>query len=257
LKSKSKTKAFPLIEVKNLNKDFVVGKSVVSVLKNINIEIYPGEFVIIFGPSGCGKSTLLNTLIGLEKPTSGKIMFEGENIYTKNDDEKAILRRNKFGMIYQQASWIKSLNIIENIAFPLHIRGHSIGKSKKRAKNVMELLGMSEFENYLPVEISGGQQQKISMCRALITNPDVIIADEPTGNLDTISALDVMNIFKFINDESGKTIIMVTHNLEYEKFASKVIYIRDGEVQLTDIKKKIEPLKEDNKKDLLEIALET
>lgn len=244
----------PIIDIAKLNKEFTVGKNQVHILKDINLEIFTGEFVIIFGPSGCGKSTLLNCLIGLEKPTSGQIRVRGEDIYALGEDARAMFRRNKFGMVYQQPNWIKSLNIEENVAYPLMISGSSRSNALKRARNVLELFSLAEYAEYVPTELSGGQQQKAAMCRAFVTNPWILIADEPTGNLDTISSADVINIFKFINQESKRTILMVTHNLDYEKYASKVVYMRDGQIEKVVDKKKV-AVNDESHLDLLEMAL--
>jgi putative ABC transport system ATP-binding protein len=227
----------PVIEVRNLYKSFQVGKGNVDVLKEINVEVFPGEFVIIFGPSGCGKSTLLNTIVGLEKPTSGKVIVRGKDIYAMKPDERAIFRRKKYGIIYQSSNWIKSLNVIENVAFPLCLSGQSERKSIARAKNLLNLFRLEEFEKNVPTELSGGQQQRVSVTRALITNPWILIADEPTGNLDTTSAADLMYAFQFLNNESKRTIIMVTHNPDYEKYATRVIKMEDGKIISTKVKK--------------------
>lgn len=244
-----------VISIKNLNKSFKVGENNIEVLKDINLEIYFGEFVIIYGQSGCGKSTLLNCITGLEKPTSGIIKIRGNEIYKLTDDQRAKFRHDKFGIIQQQPNWIKALNVLENIEFPLHIGGMNRGRAVKRAKNMADLMGMKKYEGYVPTELSGGQQQKVAMARAFVTNPWIIVADEPTGNLDTISANDVMNIFKYVNNESKRTVIMVTHNLDYEKYASKLVYMQDGKVTKVVDKKDIS-VGEAEPKDLLEMALE-
>jgi putative ABC transport system ATP-binding protein len=254
--SEEKHNKVPVISAKHLCKDFEVGKNMVPVLKDINLDIYFGEFVIIFGPSGCGKSTLLNTLVGLEKPTSGEIIVRGDNLYKKTDDARAKFRHDKYGIVYQQPNWIKSLNVIENVEFPLHIAGMRSDRARKRALNILDMFGFKGYEKYAPTELSGGQQQKVSMCRALVNNPWIVIADEPTGNLDSVSAADVMYIFKYLNDESKRTVIMVSHNLEYEKYATKIIYMKDGKVEKIKDKKSIDVGDAEGTKDLLEMALE-
>jgi putative ABC transport system ATP-binding protein len=250
---KSKT---PVISVKNLNKDFLVGKTSVPILKDINLDINFGEFVIIFGPSGCGKSTLLNTLVGLEVPTSGTVCVRGEDIYKKTDDQRARFRHDKFGIVYQQPNWLKSLNVVENVEFPLHIAGMASNRARKRAQNILDMFGFAEYGKYAPTELSGGQQQKVAMCRALVNNPWIVIADEPTGNLDSVSAADVMYIFKYLSDESKRTILMVTHNLEYEKYATKIVYMKDGKIERITDKKTVSVDDKEGTKDLLEMALE-
>lgn len=209
------------------------------VLKGLNLEIFPGEFVIIFGPSGCGKSTLLNTMVGLETPTEGNVFVRGEDIYKMKGDERAIYRRKKFGIVYQQPNWIRSLNVSENVAFPLCAAGFSEKKALSRAKTLMELFRLDEFIASAPTELSGGQQQRASVTRALVANPWILIADEPTGNLDTTAAADLMYVFQYLNEESKRTIIMVTHNLEYEKYATKIVRMEDGKIKSVETKKKI------------------
>lgn len=228
-----------LIHVKNLEKTFDVGKGKVNVLKKINLEIFPGEFVIIFGPSGCGKSTLLNSIVGLEIPTEGDVIVRHQNFYDMNSDGRAKFRSDNFGIIYQQSNWVKSLNVVENVAFPLSIRGISERIGVKKAKELLELFRLEEFTRNIPTELSGGQQQRVSVTRALITNPAVLIADEPTGNLDTVSAADLMYVLQFLNTESKRTVIMVTHNPEYEQYATKIVRMEDGRITKVEVKKEV------------------
>ncbi|MCL5094311.1 MAG: ABC transporter ATP-binding protein [Patescibacteria group bacterium] len=221
----------PVIKIENLEKSFGKGQAKTRVLKGIDLDIFPGEFVIIFGPSGCGKSTLLNTIVGLEKPTSGKVFLKGADVYLLKDDERSTLRHNHFGIVYQQANWIQSLNILENVAFPLNIGGYTYLRSLTRSRNALTLFNLDKFSKNRPTELSGGQQQKVATVRALISNPEIILADEPTGNLDKISSDDLMYVFKSLNEEFKRTIVMVTHNPEYEKFASKLVFMEDGKIK--------------------------
>lgn len=229
----------PIISLKNVEKSFQVKKGKVEVLKDVDLDIYPGEFVIIYGPSGCGKSTLLNTIVGLERPTKGEVIVRGQDIYELSADQRAVIRRQKFGIIYQQPSWIKPLSVVENVAFPLNMVGTSERKSIARAKKVLYLFSLDEYVKNMPTELSGGQQQRVSVARALITNPWILVADEPTGNLDTVSAGDLMYQFKFLNEESKRTILMVTHNPEYEKYATKIVRMKDGKITKIETKKEI------------------
>lgn len=247
----------PVISVKNVNKSFRVGKGTVDVLRDINLEIYPGEFVIIFGPSGCGKSTLLNTIVGLEKPTQGKVFVRGTDFYDLEQDERSEFRRKKYGIVHQQSNWIKSLSVIENVAFPLAISGQRYRKSLERASKLLNLFRLDEFEKNTPTELSGGQQQRVSVVRALISNPWIVVADEPTGNLDTTSAADLMYVFQFLNNESKRTVIMVTHNPEYEKYASKVVTMEDGKIKKIEVRKKVVIDEETDEKDILPEDSET
>jgi len=219
-----------LIETKNLKKSFLMKDKAVEVLKGINLKIYQGEFVIIFGPSGCGKSTLLNVLLGLESPTEGEVYFEGENFYSLTEDQRALLRRYKVGMIYQQPLWISSLTVAGNVGFPLYLLGLSGEEIEKRTNKVLEMVEMEARRDFVPTEISSGQQQKVSLARALVINPILIIADEPTGNLDTVSGYQLVRTFLDLNEKQGKTIIMVTHDLEYLRFGKKVLHMIDGKI---------------------------
>jgi len=225
----SDTPTKTLIETVNLRKSFETRGGTVEVLKGINIKINTGEFVIIFGPSGCGKSTLLHCLLGLEAPTQGKIMVEGDDFYAMTEDERGLYRRHRIGMIYQQSLWIGSLNVIENVSFPLNLLNEEESVIEQKAHEALGLVGLDEWAQYHPIELSSGQQQKISLARSLMTDPVLIIADEPTGNLDTVSGQELLDTFlKLIG--RGKTIVMVTHDLEYLKFATKIFHVLDGEV---------------------------
>lgn len=218
-----------LIETVDLKKSFKVGDGMIEVLKGINIKIYLGEFVIIFGPSGCGKSTLLHSLLGLEPPTSGKILVEGKDYYAGGEDDRAIYRRHKVGMIYQQPLWIGPLNVIENVSFPLNLLDKEEKFCDEKANQVLSMVGMEKWAKYTPTELSSGQQQKISLARSLMTDPLWLIADEPTGNLDTVSGRELLETFmKLVS--SGKSIVMVTHDLEYLKYATKIFHMIDGEI---------------------------
>jgi putative ABC transport system ATP-binding protein len=218
-----------LIQLKDVRKTFPVGKGTVEVLKGINITINRGEFVIIFGPSGCGKSTLLHTLSGLEEPSSGKVTIEGKDFYAMTEDERGLFRRDKVGMIYQEPLWISSFNVIENVMFPLNLLNMEEKEIRVKAQKLLDSIGLGEWSEYMPLELSSGQQQKISLVRSLMIDPILIIADEPTGNLDTVSGRELLERFMKLVEE-GKTIIMVTHDLEYLKYATKIFHVLDGEV---------------------------
>lgn len=211
---------------------------------------------MFFGPSGCGKSTLLNTIVGLEEPSSGEVIVRGRNLYKEmTADERASYRSEKFGIIHQQSNWLKSLNVLENVAFPMAIRGSSERPAAKRASELLALFRLDEFEKNIPSELSGGQQQRVSVVRALITNPWILIADEPTGNLDTVSAADLMYALQFLNSESKRTIIMVTHNPDYEKYATKIIRMGDGRIKSTKTIKQIRIKDEAISSDILPVSL--
>jgi len=218
-----------LVQTIGLDKAFPVGDRQVQVLKKINIAIEPGEFVILFGPSGCGKSTLLHCLLGLEEPTGGKVLVEGQDFYSIDEDGRAKYRKYKVGMIYQQPLWVRALDVFENVALPLRLLGKSEAEVEKRTMEVLKLVGMEDWAHYLPTELSSGQQQKVSLARALTVEPVLIAADEPTGNLDTVSGQELMEIFWQLY-RKGKSILMITHDLEYLRYATRIFHMVDGEI---------------------------
>lgn len=237
-----------IIEIKNVFKGYRVKPTDVLILKDVSLQINSGEFLVIFGPSGSGKSTLLNIIMGLEKPTKGRVLFKGNDISTATEEELAEFRKRNIGIVYQQSYWVKSLNVIENVSLPLTLRGIEKGKAEETAMVILNSLGMKDWATYRPFELSSGQQQKVSLARALITNPDIIIADEPTGNLDYKSGQLITAYLKKLS-ESGKTVIMVTHNLDNLDYAQRVINIFDG--QITDDYALTAQNLEDVKKDLI------
>jgi putative ABC transport system ATP-binding protein len=223
----------PIIEVCNLSKSFVVGEQTVDVLKDISLDIENGDFMIIFGPSGSGKSTLLYSILGLERPTEGNIFFLGEDMYAgKTEDDITNFRRKHIGMIYQQSNWVQSLSVLENVALPLRLLGIPKGQREESALKVLKKVGMEAWANYNPAELSSGQQQKVAVARALVTDPEVIIADEPTGNLDYESGKHLLHLLGDLR-YMGKTIVMVTHDLEYLQYARNTIKMRDGRIEET------------------------
>lgn len=225
-----------IFKVHDVNKSFEVGNQRVPVLKHITFEVKSGDFMIIFGPSGCGKSTLLHTILGLEEPSSGWIHFLDKDIYesefgkASSEDERAEFRKQYVGMVYQQPNWIKSLTVLENVAFPLSLTGMEKARRNQTATNMLETMEMTNWANYIPAQLSSGQQQKVALARALITDPKVIIADEPTGNLDFDSGQELMKILTKLNKNGGKTVIMVTHDLEYLDFAHTAVRMFNGEI---------------------------
>ena len=239
-----------IIEIKNIFKSFHVGTQDVAVLKDISFNVKKGDFLIIYGPSGCGKSTLLHTILGLEAPTKGSIVFLNKDFYKDSsgedriEDDRAEFRKNHIGMVYQQANWIKSLNVLENVVFPLSLLGIARDKREDPARELLRVMGMLGWANYSPSELSSGQQQKVALARALVTDPEVIIADEPTGNLDFESGQELMCLLTDLNRDQGKTIVMVTHDLEYLKFARDTVRMFNGQVV------EINTNKENSRKDI-------
>lgn len=218
-----------IVQVKDVKKNFVVGDQDIQVLKGISFNILMGDFSIILGPSGCGKSTLLHIILGLEKPSQGQVVFLGEDIYDNtNEDYRSNFRKKHIGMIYQQPNWIKSMNVVENVAFPLLLLGMEKQQALEKAYEMLKQVELEGWANYMPTELSSGQQQRIALARGICNNPEIIIADEPTGNLDFQSGQDMMQLLLNLKTQHGKTIIMVTHDLEYLKFANKAIRMLDG-----------------------------
>ena len=227
-----------VMDVRGLTKSFQVGDQEISVLKGIDLQIAANDFVIIFGPSGCGKSTLLYSILGLEVPTSGSVSILGEDLYAnKDEDDRTEFRKRHIGMVYQQSNWVNSLTVVENVALPLILSGKSRVESLKAAWEMLAISHMSNWANYKPAELSSGQQQKVAVARALITNPEIIIADEPTGNLDFESGQSFIYLLADLN-HVGKTVVMVTHDLEYLRQAKTAVRMLDGKiVEIYDGKK--------------------
>ena len=218
-----------ILRVEKLTKIYGKDTTKVIALDNVSFSVQKGEFVAIVGASGSGKSTLLHLLGGVDRPTSGKVYIDGKDIYDFNDDKLAIFRRRQVGLIYQFYNLIPILNVEENITLPLSLDNREVDKEK--LNDLLKLLGLQNRKNHLPNELSGGQQQRVSIGRALITHPSVVLADEPTGNLDSKSSDEIMDLLKRSNVEYKQTIIMITHNMELAKHADRVIVIEDGHIK--------------------------
>lgn len=217
-----------ILKVENLCKQYGKGENKVTALDNFSFTVNKGEFVAIVGASGSGKSTLLHLIGGVDRPTSGKVFIDGKDIYKFNDDELAIFRRRQVGLIYQFYNLIPILNVEENITLPLKLDNRNI--DKQRLDELIKVLGLEERRTHLPNELSGGQQQRTSIGRAMITNPAIILADEPTGNLDSKASDEIVTLLKKSNKDYKQTIIMITHNLEIAKVADRIIKIEDGKI---------------------------
>nr|WP_308647594.1 ABC transporter ATP-binding protein [uncultured Agathobacter sp.] len=218
-----------LLRVEHLSKIYGQGQNQVKALDDVSLSVSKGEFVAIVGASGSGKSTLLHLIGGVDRPTSGKVYINDTDIFSMNDDELAIFRRRQVGIIYQFYNLIPILNVQENIEIPLELDGRKA--DKKEMDEMLERLGLTHRRTHLPNELSGGQQQRTSIGRALITRPSLVLADEPTGNLDTKSSGEIMNLLKRSNHELDQTIIMITHNMELAKTADRIIMIEDGKIK--------------------------
>ena len=221
-----------IIKIENVEKTYEVpGGAGIKILDGVNLTIDSTDFAIIYGASGSGKSTLLHHIAGLELPTNGKIVVRDTDITKLNAEERAVFRGGKLGMVYQFWYWAKALTVLENVAMPLFITGVDESIALKKAMNVLEEVGVAQFAHKNPLQLSGGEQQRVCIARALVNNPWIIIADEPTGNLDTHNSDQIIALFQDLNKNKKRTIIMVTHNLAYLPLASKTIAMKDGKVE--------------------------
>lgn len=216
------------IEGQHIVKDFHIGCTTTNVLKDVSLQVMRGEFVSIMGPSGSGKSTLLYILGGLDTPTSGRVLLNGTDISQLGDREMSRIRRQKTGFVFQFYNLIPSLNVEENIMLPLLLDGKKMGSYQKKLHQILEIVGLSDRRKHTPRELSGGQQQRVAIARALIASPQILFADEPTGNLDSKTGAEIMSLLREINQNSGQTVLMVTHSPEAAKCSSRIITVQDG-----------------------------
>lgn len=228
-----------IIEVRNLYKLYRVGDEVVRALDGVDFNIYEGEFCAIVGTSGSGKSTLLNMLAGLEKPTKGEVVISGEHIEKKNEEQLVRFRRDNVGFIFQSFHLLGTLNALENVALPLSFRGEPKDIRLKKADKMLDLVNLKKHKKHMPNQMSGGQQQRVGVARALVVDPKIIFADEPTGNLDSHTSEEVMELMKRVVKEQNKTLVMVTHDAHLATYADRVFHIRDGKIlKIEDNRKK-------------------
>ena len=217
-----------ILRVENLCKTYGKGKNEVKALDNISFSVNKGEFIAIIGPSGSGKSTLLHLLGGVDKPTSGKVFMNDQDVYVQNDEQLAIFRRRQVGLIYQFYNLIPILNVFENMTLPLKLDGQKV--NEERVNELLELLGLAERRKHLPSQLSGGQQQRVSIGRALINAPALVLADEPTGNLDSKNSQEIIGLLKHSNQKYGQTLIVITHDENIALQADRIIRIADGQI---------------------------
>lgn len=217
-----------VLETENLKKIYGSGNTAVHALDGVNLLVEEGEFISIVGSSGSGKSTLLHMLGGLDRPTEGKVKVAGKDIFSLKDDELTIFRRRKIGFVFQAYNLVPVLNLYENMVLPIELDGNH--PDKEYVNQVLDTLGLADRRNSLPSQLSGGQQQRVAIARALATKPAIILADEPTGNLDSKTSQDVLSLLKVTSEKFGQTIVMITHNEEIAQLADRIVRIEDGKI---------------------------
>ena len=217
-----------IIRVDDLCKTYGKGENEVKALEHISFSVNKGEFIAIIGPSGSGKSTLLHILGGVDKPTSGKVFMDGSDVYAQNKEQLAIFRRRQVGLIYQFYNLIPILNVVENIILPVKLDGQKV--NHEHVNELLEVLGLADRKKHLPSQLSGGQQQRVSIGRALINAPALVMADEPTGNLDSKNSQEIMELLKYSNKKYGQTLIVITHDENIALQADRIIRIADGKI---------------------------
>ncbi len=226
-----------MIQAENVTKEFTVGKEVTSILKGVDLTIKEGEFVAIMGPSGSGKSTLLQLLGGLDVPTSGGVKLEGTALQKKNEKQRTIIRRKKIGFIFQNYQLLPTLTVLENIAFPLHADGKKV--DPKEIEKLLQAVDLEGYEHRFPHELSGGQQQRVAIARALIHQPAILLADEPTGNLDRERSSDILDIISSLHQKRRQTVVMVTHDMFAAGYADRILLFKDGIIE-TEVRREDE-----------------
>ena len=216
----------PIVRTENLWKVYRMGNVQVPALRGVNLEVFPGEFISIMGPSGCGKSTLLQVIGGLARATRGRVLLDGNDLSAMSDAERTLLRRHKVGFVFQRFNLLPTLDAYDNIALAQHIHGNAF--DPHRLESVTKLLRLGERLHHRPSELSGGEQQRVAIARAIINEPKIVLADEPTGNLDSMNSKIVLSILQQLNRDHGQTVLMITHDLESAAYGNRVMYMRDG-----------------------------
>ena len=222
-----------ILRVENLTKIYGKGENEVRALDDVSFSVNKGEFIAVIGPSGSGKSTLLHILGGVDRPTSGRVLMDGKDVYAQNEEQLAIFRRRQVGLIYQFYNLIPVLNVTENITLPVLMDGQKVNRD--RLKELITTLGLNGRENHLPNQLSGGQQQRVSIGRALMNAPAVVLADEPTGNLDSKNSKEIVDILKISNEKYGQTLIVITHDESIALQADRIISIDDGKITRDEV----------------------
>lgn len=219
-----------ILEIRNLTKMFGSGDTAVTVLRDVNLSVRRGEFISLMGESGSGKSTLLYQIGCLDRPSSGSILFDGTDLTHLKDEEQAVLRRKHIGFVFQFYNLIPNLSVQDNILLPVTMDGQKASDYNNQLEELLEIVGLKDKRNCLPRELSGGQQQRVAIARAVIMSPELLLADEPTGNLDSVSSQEIMKLFSRLNREKNITILQVTHSEEMAAYGSKILYLLDGQL---------------------------
>ena len=220
--------AMNILTAENLKKYYSLGENKVKALDGVSLKVERGEFLAIVGRSGSGKSTLLHMLGGLDTPTSGRVMVGGKDISAMSPDELTIFRRRKIGFVFQDYNLLPTMNLYENVVLPIQLDG--VRPDKRYVEHILEILGLKEKRYAMPGQLSGGQQQRAALARALAAKPDIVLADEPTGNLDTATSQDVLGLIRVSSEQLGQTVVMITHNEEIAQMASRMIRLEDGKI---------------------------
>ena len=226
-----------IVRLENASKTYTMDKVQVPALRGINLEIYRGEFVSIMGPSGSGKSTVMNLIGCLDRPTGGEIYLDGKNVSKLSENKLAEIRRKKVGFVFQQFNLIPRLNALENVELPMWFAGVARAKRTSKASELLRAVGLEHRIKHRPAELSGGERQRVAIARALANSPEIILADEATGNLDSKSGEEIIALLQKLNEEEGKTIIIVTHELEFGRKAQRMIVLRDGLIERIEVGK--------------------
>lgn len=233
----------PIIDIKGITRDFPLGNEVIHVLKGIDLQINKGEYVALMGPSGSGKSTLMNILGCLDTPTGGSYVLNGKDVSKMHDDELAEIRNKEIGFVFQTFNLLPRTTALDNVALPMVYAGYKKPERNARATEVLTQVGLQDRMDHKPNQLSGGQRQRVAVARALVNRPSIILADEPTGNLDSKTSVEIMNLFNEIH-ANGNTVILVTHEEDIAKYAHRVIRLRDGVIETDSANLKIEKLKD-------------
>jgi len=220
-----------VLEAKELRKSFGEGEAAVEVLRGVNLGVQPGEMLAIMGRSGSGKSTMLTLLGGVDVPTSGQVLLEGTDLASLDDDGRTLIRRRRIGFVFQAFNLLPILTAEENVALPLELDSVPVGQARERAAKMLELVGLANRRSHLPGKMSGGEQQRVAIARALVIEPAIVLADEPTGNLDSANSKRITRVLRELVDQHGQTIIMVTHDAAVAEQADRVIYLLDGQIE--------------------------